>query len=623
MDTGPTTKGFLPRENPLELGYRGQAAITLLYKPMLAKNLPEINDRENLRSLDEEMTKTVVGVGIGSAIGAATFLTAAVGSIPAIWSAQLAGHAAATEGAVAVEGGVQTIREMGRAAGKAAAKIEQEVAEYLAQKAAEKAVTKVGEKSAGKIINILGRQFSAKILAGAVGPVLAGAAFFASVFGEVVAEHIKTIDYDAALRKGAQYVVPLDVKTYLASGTEDEINAKKVKLFTQLVKMTIADPADADLLTMALPTFPCRPGEIREKTGGYCIREVKFHAAPSLTRQQAETVALQNGWQLASSEETAEAWEYLSLDLNSSAMMADGRFAMPLQKDLATLKRGTNIKENAANQGFLYVQKRIEFQPENNLTLAQAQDSAARLGGRLATPQEVQIAWERHQLHNFAYSMMSDGRFAIPLQTDVSTFKRGANIGVTGGNQGFLFVRDGEPWRYYRGQEVMQCASGLVYDAGLCYTPCRAGYGGVGAFCTKSCPPGFRDDGLYCGKPAAYSRTGYGWVPGDPPLPNYSGPIGRCETNHGKGNCEQAGAVIYQKCRQGFFGIGDTCSPSCPTGMNDIGASCEKDSYQRGVGKPVSECKPGMEKVGLLCYPYCRKGYNGVLDWCYNPTGVK
>lgn len=593
MNTGPTTKGFLPRENPLELGYRGQVAINLLYKPMLVKNLPEYDDRENLRSLDEEMTKTAAAVGIGSAFGGGAVFSAAVGSIHVYLGVKKALFTSAANAAIKAN-------DLAAAGAKT-----------------------VAQEAGKKLTQVLTRNVTAKILSGAAGPVLAGAAFFATVFGEVVAEHVKTAEYDAALRKGAQYVVPLDVKTYLASGTEDEINAKKVKLFTQLVKMTIADPADAEMLTMALPEFPCRPGEIREKAGGYCIREVKFHAAPSLTRQQAETVALQNGWQLASSKETEEAWEYLSLDLNSSAMMADGRFAMPLQKDLATLKRGTNIKDNAPNQGFLYVQKRIEFQPENNLTLAQAQDGAARLGGRLATPQEVQIAWERHGLHNFAYSMMSDGRFAIPLQTDVSTFKRGANIGVTGGNQGFLFVRDGEPWRYYRGQEAMQCASGSVYDAGLCYTPCRAGYGGVGPLCSKPCPAGFRDDGLYCGKPAAYSRPGYGWVPGDPPLPNYSGPVGRCETNHGKGNCEQAGAVIYQKCRQGFFGIGDTCSPSCPTGMNDIGASCEKDSYPRGVGKPVSECKPGMEKVGLLCYPYCRKGYNGVLDWCYNPTGVK
>ncbi len=162
-----------------------------------------------------------------------------------------------------------------------------------------------------------------------------------------------------------------------------------------------------------------------------------------------------------------------------------------------------------------------------------------------------------------------------------------------------------------------QCSSGLTADAGLCYTPCRPGYGGVATRCYKSCPAGFRDDGLFCGKPAAYTRPGFPWTPGDPLLPNYSGPTGRCEAANGKGKCEQDGAVIYPKCKEGFRNIGSNiCSPVCPSGMNDIGVSCAKDFLDRGLGVPFA-CSGGLERDGLLCYPTCKRGFNGIGPVCW------
>ena len=44
-----------------------------------------------------------------------------------------------------------------------------------------------------------------------------------------------------------------------------------------------------------------------------------------------------------------------------------------------------------------------------------------------------------------------------------------------------------------------RCAGGAQYDAGLCYTPCRAGFVGVGPVCwQQGCPPGFTDHGATC-----------------------------------------------------------------------------------------------------------------------------
>ena len=138
----------------------------------------------------------------------------------------------------------------------------------------------------------------------------------------------------------------------------------------------------------------------------------------------------------------------------------------------------------------------------------------------------------------------------------------------------------------------------------------------VATRCYQACPNGFRDDGLYCAKPEAYTREGFAWQGGDPPLPNYSGPISRCEAKYN--SCEQWGAMIYPKCGEGFHAVGCcVCSPSCPSGFNDIGVSCQKPFYDRGVGRPIDSCPAGSEKIGALCYPLCNKGFRGQLDWCY------
>lgn len=42
------------------------------------------------------------------------------------------------------------------------------------------------------------------------------------------------------------------------------------------------------------------------------------------------------------------------------------------------------------------------------------------------------------------------------------------------------------------------CEQGKQYDAGLCYSPCLAGYHGVGPVCWGTCPPGFADHPATC-----------------------------------------------------------------------------------------------------------------------------
>jgi microsomal dipeptidase-like Zn-dependent dipeptidase len=155
-----------------------------------------------------------------------------------------------------------------------------------------------------------------------------------------------------------------------------------------------------------------------------------------------------------------------------------------------------------------------------------------------------------------------------------------------------------------------KCAAGQVYDAGLCYAPCRPGFHGRGPMCHKDCPAGFRDDGLHCAKPAAYGRgTGYALNFGEP---NLDGAMARCRRDHRQG-CEQHGLIIYPKCRAGFHNVACcVCSPSCPAGMTDIGVSCQKNgSYGRGVGTPPPSNVHGD-------HPHA--GYPRFLHWPHPST---
>lgn len=171
---------------------------------------------------------------------------------------------------------------------------------------------------------------------------------------------------------------------------------------------------------------------------------------------------------------------------------------------------------------------------------------------------------------------------------------------------------------YGRGAgEPMRCGADEELDGALCYPKCQPGYSGVGPVCWQHCPQGYTDTGGHCAKPGAYGRgAGYPWKFGD--ALNDSGMFSRCQRDHGSGKCEKWGAVVYPKCKSGFYAAGCcVCSPSCPSGMTDIGVSCQKRSYGRTAGRPLHACEPGQEKSGLLCYPLCKPGYTGNGPMCW------
>ena len=167
------------------------------------------------------------------------------------------------------------------------------------------------------------------------------------------------------------------------------------------------------------------------------------------------------------------------------------------------------------------------------------------------------------------------------------------------------------------------CPDGKVKIGLLCYSQCPAGYTRFGVDCHQTCPAGFISQGLFCRK-AEYGRgAGYPWHFGDPL--NDSSMFARCENNHGQGNCETWGAVVYPKCDDGYSPYGCClCRPAVPAcralGMNDgIDLSCAKKII---IGDPTPmACSPGLHESGGLCYQSpCPSGTDAVGPICWDTT---
>lgn len=167
------------------------------------------------------------------------------------------------------------------------------------------------------------------------------------------------------------------------------------------------------------------------------------------------------------------------------------------------------------------------------------------------------------------------------------------------------------------------CASGKVMDAGLCYTPCKAGFHGVLNVCYNDlalsygrgvgtipnlipygCPSGKEMDAGLCYVPCS---TGYHGV----------GPV--CwlnEPSYDRG----IGTIPPQTCGAGQEMDAGLCYPVCSSGYHGVGPVCWTNdalSYGRGVGAPVHTCQAGKELDAGLCYDSCDTGFNGVGPTCW------
>lgn len=101
---------------------------------------------------------------------------------------------------------------------------------------------------------------------------------------------------------------------------------------------------------------------------------------------------------------------------------------------------GGKTTSNNSNASDATAVKEVLFHSQNSLSLAEAQAMAKQNGWEMASSSEVEAAFQQKALNVWAYGRMADGRFAVPVQQDQSNFKKGPNIGVTGGNQGFFYT---------------------------------------------------------------------------------------------------------------------------------------------------------------------------------------
>ncbi len=360
-----TTDGFVPLENPLQIGTRGQEAMTMLYKPMSMYSVPDLEDTENLRPLGKDMSETalragltVTGVGLVTAGAGAVVVGSSVGSAQRVLD--VAGRLAIKRNqevinlgiqnglskaqAIAKAGPAQIIPNTGSALAKETGKQilkqalgigAQKTAEQSAQ-AATQVVAKVAPSIGTRVVSVLA--------------VVGIVATMGEIFGRVIAAAAKTDQYDASLNEAARSVKRFNVAEYVGPNSTE---FQRSTVFNQLVKMTIADPADRGALTLDIPTKACAPG-LQNATKMKCVLEVKFHNQGGLTRDQAQQIALSNGWEIATAEEVSDAWVYLGLDAYAYGMMADGSFAVPVQSDHSNFKKGVNLGATGGNQGFLY-----------------------------------------------------------------------------------------------------------------------------------------------------------------------------------------------------------------------------------------------------------------------------
>ena len=109
-------------------------------------------------------------------------------------------------------------------------------------------------------------------------------------------------------------------------------------------------------------------------------------------------------------------------------------------------------------------------------------------------------------------------------------------------------------------------------------------------------------------------------------LSNYDATEAACEKDNPQG-CEKNGLIWYPKCKAGFHAAGCcVCSPDCPAGTTDTGATCNKNSHGRGAGSPL-QCGPGQTQDSAgLCYDACPTGtHKTTIGMCDSgcPDGAK
>lgn len=91
-----------------------------------------------------------------------------------------------------------------------------------------------------------------------------------------------------------------------------------------------------------------------------------------------------------------------------------------------------------------------------------------------------------------------------------------------------------------------------------------------------------------------------------------------------KSGYRDGGPMCWQACPAGKTELGPVCSKEifegCGGGMIDLGLTCGRRSYGRGVGTIPNKCSSGEEYDAGLCYEKCSSGRVGVGPVCWQNT---
>lgn len=381
-DTGPSiaSTGYDVTNggNPLYLGDKGRHAITTLYQPMTMATSPELDDLEDMRLVRQSLPGVFLAGELALTPAAVASLVIAfqgnnsgfLAVVNAKRVAEATKRLAAQREARFIAEQLQSYIDEGmtyaQAQAKQAANLSAKAAISFADDAAKIGVSagddavglamrQVLKNAAAKLSQKLTQSVTLKFLGSVAGPVLTGVSFFASVFGEKLADFVKTADYEAGLLRDISTMEPLDVDSLLGANPTD---AQKAPVLVLLVKMVIAEPADRHGLSLQFPEIDCPMGYVA--TSGICHRDVRFHTAAGLSLAQANEIAARNGWVVASSAEVEEAWQAKALDTFAYGMMSDGRFAVPIQSPTGSFGAGLNMGAEGGNQGFFYYQDFVD-----------------------------------------------------------------------------------------------------------------------------------------------------------------------------------------------------------------------------------------------------------------------
>lgn len=369
---GPSIYGFDVTNdgNSLYIGRKGRFTLGQLIAPLQARYTPGFDDLADVQYIREDFAAATAGIAAGASALFGAGLGVSVSAVPVsheIFKIKFAKEAnekikakdledlkrQANKGAKKVKSAAKAAAKSGKKGAQAALKsskgILRNAIKNAFSKAASKAGSKVGSKAAQQIGTKVGVQVGTKAGGTAAG-VLAIVVIAAATFGEELAEIIQTKLYEDALTYDARNVTEYDVSAIL--GPEpSELN--KMAVFSLLLKMTIAEPADRNTLSLELPIFDCPIGFSRMNET--CTVNVGFHGQEGLSLAQATKIASENGWRLATPVEVELAWSTQALDTYAFGLMSDGKFAVPVQKDYSNFKKGSNIGAVGGNQGFFYV----------------------------------------------------------------------------------------------------------------------------------------------------------------------------------------------------------------------------------------------------------------------------